>query len=135
MDLAHHCFQSPALAPALALALAQPRWPLTEVTVERVIIPVRLLKLIRAMCHHGRGDHPCPRCDAAPLSSTLLQHLLDCHSTEIFLDHNITQESLMQQIEDLHLNSLCNFTVCVSVVLTLGDIDELLSRYKQAVCH
>ena len=88
--------------------------------------------LSRAMSHHGRGNHPCPLCNAAPLSSTLLKHLLDCHRTELFLDHNITQESLMHQIEDLQLNSLCNFSklcvlvyVCVPVVLTLGDIDEL----------
>ena len=57
------------------------RW---DVALDLGVKSIRGLQcLSRAMCHHGRGDHP---------GSTLLQHLLGCHSTELFLDHNITQD-------------------------------------------
>ena len=87
-------------APIIAEVANQVGWSkLWDVALDLGVKSIRGLQcLSRAMCHHGRGDHPCPRCNVAPLGSTLLQHLLDCHSTEFSLDHNITQESLMQKI-------------------------------------
>ena len=111
-DLQQNATKCSVKAPIIAEVANRVGWSkLWDVALDIGVKSIRGLQcLSRAMYHHGRGDHPCPRCDAAPLGSTLLQHLLDCHSTELFLDHNITQESLMQQIEDLHLNSLCNFS-------------------------
>ena len=95
-DLQQNAAKCSGKAPIISEVANRVGW---EVAMDLGVKSIRGLQcLSRAMCHHGRGDHPCPRCDAAPLGSTLLQHLLDCHSTELFLDHNITQESLMQQI-------------------------------------
>lgn len=112
-DLQQNAAKCSGKAPIIAEVANRVGWSkLWDVAMDLGVKSIRGLQcLSRAMCHHGRGDHPCPRCDAAPLGSTLLQHLLDCHSTELFLDHNITQESLMQQIEDLHLSSLCKLYV------------------------
>ena len=113
-DLQQNAAKCSGKAPIIAEVANRVGWSkLWDVAMDLGVKSIRELQcLSRAMCHHGRGDHPCPRCDAAPVGSTLLQHLLDCHSTKLFLDHNIT---LMQQTEDLHLSSLLYFGVCMCI--------------------
>ena len=51
--------------------------------------------LSRAMSHHGCGNHPCPLCDTAPLPATVLDHLLDCHSSSLFLNPTLSSDGLI----------------------------------------
>ena len=66
--------------------------------------------LSRAMSHHGCGNHPCPLCDTAPLPATVLDHLLDCHSSSLFLNPTLNSDGLIDLLQQLHLSVLCNFS-------------------------
>ena len=66
--------------------------------------------LSRAMSHHGCGNHPCPLCDTAPLPATVLDHLLDCHSSRLFLNPTLSSDGLIDLLQQLHLSVLCNFS-------------------------
>ena len=66
--------------------------------------------LSRAMSHHGCGNHPYPLCDTAPLPATVLDHLLDCHSSSLFLNPTLSSDGLIDLLQQLHLSVLCNFS-------------------------
>ena len=94
--------------------------------------------LSRAMSHHGCGNHPCPLCDTAPLPVTVLDHLLDCHSSSLFLNPTLSSDGLIDLLQQLHLSVLCNFSSFILIncvfVLTLGCIDELLNFTVVVLC-
>ena len=69
-----------------------------------------LQNLSRVMSHHGFGNHPCPLCDTAPLPTSVLDHLLDCHSSSLFLGPTRSSDGLIELLEQLHLGVLCNFS-------------------------
>ena len=69
-----------------------------------------LQNLSRVMSHHGFGNHPCPLCDTAPLPTSVLDHLLDCHSSSLFLSPTPSSDGLIELLEQLHLGVLCNFS-------------------------
>ena len=49
-----------------------------------------LQQLSRALCHHGRGNHPCHLCNAAPLPElSMLDHILVSHWEELHLDSKL----------------------------------------------
>ena len=90
------------------------------------------------MSHHGRGNRPCQLCDAAPLPSSVLDHILDQHGEELSLEPGLNCNNLLQLLEGLHLNVVFNFwkfynmIVCCCCFLFfplyrahLGYIDEL----------
>ena len=79
--------------------------------------------LSRAVSHHGCGNHPCPLCDTAPLPATVLDHLLDCHSSSLFLNPTLSSDGLI-----VFCVTLASFILISCVfMLTLGCIDELLN--------
>ena len=65
--------------------------------------------LSRVMSHHGRGSRPCPLCDAAALQSTVLDHILEHHRGELFLEPELDANQLLTLLEQLHLNILGRF--------------------------
>ena len=58
------------------------------------------------MSHHGRGGRPCPVCDAAALQCSVLDHILDHHGEELFLDPALDANKLLTLLEQLHLDFL-----------------------------
>ena len=52
---------------------------------------------------HGRGSRPCPRCDAAALQSSVLDHILEHHKAELFLDLELDVGQLLTLLEQFHL--------------------------------
>ena len=55
------------------------------------------------MSHHGRGSRPCPWCDAAALQSSVLDHILEHHKAELFLDLELDVGQLLTLLEQFHL--------------------------------
>ena len=89
--------------------------------------------LSRAMSHHGCGNHPCPLCDTAPLPATVLDHLLDCHSSSLFLNPTLSSDGLIDNSISVFCVTLASFILISCVfVLTLGCIDELLTFVSHA---
>ena len=56
------------------------------------------------MSHRGRGSRPCPRCDAAALQSSVLDHILEHHKVELFLEPELDKAQLLTLLEQFHLN-------------------------------
>ena len=54
-----------------------------------------LQMLSRVMSHHGRGSRPCPLCDAAALQSSVLDHILEHHRGELFLEPELGMTALL----------------------------------------
>ena len=67
-----------------------------------------LQMLSRVMSHHGRGDHPCPLCDAAPLDA-VMSHVLRDHCMELGLGLVTDSEQLLHRFVDLDLTFLAKF--------------------------
>ena len=44
--------------------------------------------------HHGRGLHPCPLCDEQGFPTSVIDHILSAHHTEIGLNFNSTDQLL-----------------------------------------
>ena len=42
--------------------------------------------LSRIISYHGRGSQSCPLCDTAALQCSVLDHILDHHGEELFLE-------------------------------------------------
>ncbi len=75
----------------------------------------------RAMSHHGKGNHPCPMCTSSQLQTSVLEHLLECHSSELHLQRTLTCKKLVDMLGEFHLGVLCNFSSlpshCTSVAI------------------
>ena len=69
-----------------------------------------LQMLSRVMSHHGRGSQPSPRCDAAALQSSVLDHILEHHKAELFLEPELDVGQLLTLLEQFHLNILGKFS-------------------------
>ena len=67
-----------------------------------------LQMLSRVRSHHGRGDHPCPLCDAAPLDA-VMSHVLRDHCMELGLGLVTDSEQLLHRFVDLDLTFLAKF--------------------------
>ena len=76
----------------------------------RAVRGLQMLMLSRVMSHHGRGSRPCPRCDAATLQSSVLDHILEHHKAELFLDSELDVDQLLTLLEQFHLNILGKFS-------------------------
>ena len=55
---------------------------------------IGLQNLSRLMSHHGRGLHPCPLCDEQGFPTSVIDHILSAHHTEIGLNFNSTDQLL-----------------------------------------
>ena len=81
------------------------------------------LDLADAMSHHGRGNHPCHLCDAAPLEEqSVLEHILCTHWEELHLTSRMDPEMLLNMLNDMQLEVLSliisiAFCICTSCVL------------------
>ena len=108
-------------APMIAVVARRITW--SRLWDSALDLGVQYLSL--AMSHHGCGNHPCPLCDTAPLPVTVLDHLLDCHSSSLFLNPTLSSDGLIDNSISVFCVTLASFS-CV-FVLTLGCIDELLN--------
>ena len=55
---------------------------------------IGLQNLSSLMSHHGRGLHPCPLCDEQGFPTSVIDHILSAHHTEIGLNFNSTDQLL-----------------------------------------
>ena len=68
--------------------------------------------LSRALSHHGKGNHPCHLCDAAPLPElSVLDHILVSYWEELHLDPELDYKKLMNLLQKLHLDVLSNIFI------------------------
>ena len=70
--------------------------------------------LSRVLSHHGKGNHPCPLCDIAPLEDSVMGHLLANHCGELGLVQEADLELILCQLVDLDINFLEICTVFLS---------------------
>ena len=98
-------------APVIAEVARRVGWArLWDVTLDIGGKAVRGLQMLsRVMSHHGRGSRPCPLCDAAALQSTVLDHILEHHRGELFLEPELDANQLLTLLEQFHLNILGRF--------------------------
>ena len=63
----------------------------------------------RVLTHHGKGNHPCPLCDIAPLEDSVMGHLLVNHCRELGLVQETDLELILCQLVELDINFLVKF--------------------------
>ena len=70
-----------AKAPVVAMVQERVGWlRLWDSVMDYGVQHTRGLQMLsRLMSHHGRGQHPCPLCEASDLTSTVLEHVLSAH--------------------------------------------------------
>ncbi len=61
--------------------------------------------LNRAMSHHGKGNHPYPVCTTSQLQTSVLEHLLECHSSDLHLQQTINCEKLVYVLLNLPMSN------------------------------
>ena len=97
-------------APVIAEVARRVGWArLWDATLDIGGKAVRGLQMLsRVMSHHGRGSRP--RCDAAALQSSVLDHILEHHKAELFLEPERDVGQLLTLLEQFHLNILQKFS-------------------------
>ena len=58
-----------------------------------------LRNLSRLMGHHGRGPHPCPLCGIQNPHSSVIDHILSVHHTDIQIDLHSTDQLLSRLVD------------------------------------
>ena len=69
--------------------------------------------LSRLLSHHGRGQHPCPLCEASDLTSTVLGHVLSSHGAEVGTRVETSSELLIEDLSTSHISLLPNLGTCL----------------------
>ena len=74
-------------APLIAQVERQTGWArLWDAALDYGVSHTRELQLLsRVFSHHGKGNHPCPLCDIAPLEDSVMGHLVANHCGELGL--------------------------------------------------
>ena len=74
-------------APLIVQVERQAGWArLWDAALDYGVSHTRGLQLVsRVLSHHGKGNHPCPLCDIAPLEDSMMGHLLANHCRELGL--------------------------------------------------
>ena len=84
-----------------------------------------LQMLSRLMSHHGRGEHPCPLCEASDLTSTVLEHVLLAHRAEMGIRVETNSELLIEDLSTSHISFVAKFrnlfdhALCQSPIFTV----------------
>ena len=68
-------------------------WDATLNIGEKAVMGLQMLS--RVMSYHRRGSRPCPRCDAAALQSSVLDHILEHRKAELFLEPELDVDQLL----------------------------------------
>ena len=121
-------------APVIAVVAGQVGWArLWDAALDFGGKTVRGMQMLtRVMSHHRRGSRPCPLCDDATLQSSVLEHILENHGGELFLELELDTNQLLTLWEQLHLG----FVACLTNMYRahLGFIDQTLNFEQYLVC-
>ena len=98
-------------APVIAVVAGQVGWArLWDAALDFGGKTVRGMQMLtRVMSHHGRGSRPCPLCDDATLQSSVLDHILENHRGELFLEPELDTNQLLTSSEQLHLGFVAKY--------------------------
>ena len=101
-------------APLIAEVAEKSRWPrIWDGVLEHGgRYTARLQALTRLMSHHGRGRRPCPFCEDSDFDVTILEYVLESHSSRLGLHEGICTASivaLMSRVSTMYCIS--NFTI------------------------
>ena len=116
LKLVERCWKK---APIIADVVSRISWAkLWDATLDLGGKAVRGLQFLsRIMSHHERGNRPCQLCDAAPLPSSVLDHILDQHGEELSQESGLNCNNLLQLLEGLHLNVVFNFYIIIITIV------------------
>ena len=95
-------------APLIAEVEERVGWAkLWDVTLDFGVQHTRGLQFLsRMMSHHGRGNRPCPLCDAAPLETLVMEHVLADHCVELGLEPGTDIEQLLSRLVDFNASQI-----------------------------
>ena len=74
------------------------------------------LQLLSRALSHGRGNHPCPLCDTAPLETLVMERAVN-HFGELGLRQVMNLELLLRRLVDWDITILAKFRNGFSVTL------------------